>query len=76
MRLRGEEVGKMKLKLINRNFEINKNRININGFKKEDILIGVSFNKKQMKIKDYKKMLLYIFMPYKWLNKQFVKGKI
>ena len=65
----------MKFRLINRSFEINKNRININNFRKEDTLIGISFNKKQMNLKDYKKMILYMFMPYEWLNKMFIKGK-
>lgn len=66
----------MKIKLINRTLEINKNRINVDNFKNEECLIGVSFNKKQMNLKDYKKLILYLVMPYKWLNKSFIKGKI
>ena len=66
----------MKIRLINRDLEISKNRINVNNFKNEDCLIGVSFNRKEMRLKDYKKLILYIVMPYKWLNKMFLKNKL
>lgn len=66
----------MKIRLVNRTLEINKNRISVNNFKKEITLIGISFNKKYMYFKDYKKLFLYLFMPYKWLNRQFELRKI
>lgn len=66
----------MKIRLINRDLEINKNRINVDNFKYEDCLIGTSFNRKQMRIKDYKKLILFMVMPYKWLNKRFLKNKL
>ena len=66
----------MKIKWLDRSFEINKNRINVDGFKKEITLIGVSFNRKEMRLKDYGKLFLYLTMPYKWLNKKFEKDKL
>ena len=66
----------MKIKLIDRTLEINKYRININNFKNEKYLIGASFNRKEMKLKDYKRLLLFIIMPYKWLNKNFLEKKM
>ena len=66
----------MKFRFLNRDIEINKNRININNFKNEDILIGTSINRKQLTTKDYKKIILFSFMPYKWLNKKFKQNKI
>lgn len=66
----------MKIRLINRDLEINKKRIIVDNFKKENYLIGTSFNRKQMKLKDYKKLILFMVMPYKWLNKTFLKNKL
>lgn len=66
----------MKIRLINRNLEINNNRINVNNFKREITLIGISFNKKQMNFKEYIRLFLYLFMPYKWLNRRFEQNKI
>lgn len=66
----------MKVRLINRTLEINKHRINVNNFKREQYLIGISFNRKQMKLKDYKKLILFIIMPYSYLNKNFLENKI
>lgn len=66
----------MKIRLINRNLEINNNRINVNNFKREITLIGISFNKKQINFKEYIRLFLYLFMPYKWLNRRFEQNKI
>lgn len=61
----------MDIKLIGRTLEIDKNRISVNSFKKENILIGVSYNRKIMKFKDFRDLFLYLIMPYKWLEKHF-----
>lgn len=66
----------MKIRWFGRDFEINKNRINVNNFKKEKILIGTNFNKKQMDLKQWKKLFLYLVMPYSWLNYRFMKNKM
>lgn len=66
----------MQIRWFGRDFEVNKNRINVNNFKNEKILIGTSFNRKQMDSKDWKRLFLYLFMPYDWLNKQFMKNKL
>ena len=66
----------MKIRWFGRDFEVNKNRINVNKFKNEKILIGTSFNRKQMDSKDWKELFLYLFMPYDWLNRQFMRGKL
>lgn len=66
----------MKFRFLGRTIEI-ANRVNVDGFTKEKILIGVSFRKSDLKSwKSIKKFLLYCFMPYSWLNKQFCKGKL
>lgn len=61
----------MKARFLNRNIEINKNRININNFKHEKVLIGTSIRRKGMTFKELKKAILFMFMPYEWLNKKF-----
>ena len=66
----------MKIRWFDRDFEINKNRINVNNFKKEKILIGRSFNRKQMDFRQWKTLLLYLIMPYSWLNDRFVENKL
>ncbi len=66
----------MKIRWFDRDFEINKNRINVNNFKKEKILIGTSFNRKQMDFRQWKTLFLYLIMPYSWLNDQFMKNKL
>ena len=66
----------MKIRWFGRDFEINKNRINVNNFKKEKILISTSFNRKQMNLKEWRRLLLYLIMPYSWLNNRFVKNKL
>lgn len=66
----------MKIRWFGRDFEINKNRINVDNFKKEKILIGTSFNRKQMDLKQWKNLLLYLVMPYEWLNDRFMKNKL
>lgn len=66
----------MQIRWFGRDFEVNKNRINVNNFKNEKILVGTSFNRKQMDSKDWKTLFLYLFMPYDWLNKQFMKNKL
>ena len=66
----------MKIRFLGRTIEI-ANRFNVHGFKREKILIGVSYNKKDLKEwKHKKRFLLYCFMPYKWLNKKFMENKI
>lgn len=66
----------MKIRWFGRDFEINKNRINVGNFKKEKILIGTSFNRKQMDLKQWKILFLYLVMPYSWLNERFMKNKL
>lgn len=66
----------MKIRWFGRDFEVNKNRINVNNFKSEKTLIGTSFNRKKMDSRDWKTLFLYLFMPYDWLNRQFMKRKL
>lgn len=66
----------MKIGWFDRDLEINKNRINVDNFKKEDILIGTSFNIKRMNLKEWWKLFLYLIMPYYWLNKRFMENKL
>lgn len=66
----------MKIRWFDRDFEINKNRINVNNFKGEKVLIGTSFNRKKMDFRQWKNLFLYLVMPYNWLNDRFVKNKL
>lgn len=66
----------MKVRFLNRDIEVTKSRINICNFKGEKILIGRSFNKKEMNIKSYKILILMIFMPYDYLNKRFLNKRL
>lgn len=66
----------MKIRWFDRDFEINKNRINVNNFKGEKVLIGTSFNRKKMDFRQWKNLFLYLAMPYNWLNDRFVKNKL
>lgn len=66
----------MKFRWFDRDFEINKNRINVDNFKNEKILIGTSFNRKQMDFRQWKNLFLYLVMPYNWLNDRFLKNKL
>lgn len=66
----------MKIRWFGRDFEINRNRINVDNFKKEKTLIGISFNRKQMDLRQWKRLFLYLVMPYNWLNDRFVKNKL
>ena len=66
----------MKIRWFGRDFEVNKNRINVNNFKKEKILIGISFDRKQMDLKEWKRLFLYLVMPYVWLNEKFIKNEL
>ena len=61
----------MKIKILGRTIENNKHRFNVNSFKNERILIGVSYKKKDMNLKDIKNAILYCIMPYSWLEKHF-----
>ena len=66
----------MKIRFLGRNIEI-ANRVNVDGFKKEETLIGASWRKQDFKDwKVKKQFLLYCFMPYKWLNQKFCEGKM
>lgn len=66
----------MKIRFLGRTIEI-ANRVNVDAFKHEEILLGMSYRKADMKEwRNIKKFLLYCLMPYKWLNKQFMKGKL
>ena len=66
----------MKIRFLSRDIEV-ANRVNINNFKHERILIGVSYRKKDLKeLRNLKKLFLYCFMPYKWLDKKFCQNKI
>lgn len=66
----------MKIKWFDRDLEINKNRINVDNFKNEKTLIGMNFNRKQMKFKDYKNLLVCLIMPYRKLDDMFIRGKL
>lgn len=66
----------MKIRWFDRDFKITKSRINIDNFKNEKILIGTSFNRKQMDLKQWKTLFLYLVMPYSWLNDRFIKNKL
>lgn len=66
----------MKIKILSRNIEYKNKSYSVNNFKQEKILIGANFNLRKIKKGDFKKILLYTFMPYKWLNEQFMKGNI
>jgi hypothetical protein len=66
----------MKIRFLQRDIEI-AHRFNVDNFKGKGTLIGVSFVRSDMlKFKPLKLFLAYCFMPYSWLNKQFMKGKI
>jgi hypothetical protein len=68
------------MKFNKRNIELTEHRLNIDGFKDErkceGIYIGTSFKRKDLKLKDIPKILKLIFMPYKWIDKQFLQHKI
>lgn len=52
-------------------------RIHVDGFKKPDILLGASWRLRDLsKWKHLKKFALYCFMPYSWLNRRFLEGRI
>ena len=66
----------MKIRFLGRTIEVS-NGININKFKHEKILIGVCFRKIDIKkTRNLKKLFLYCFMPYGWLNKQCCNNKL
>lgn len=68
------------MKFNKRNIELTKHRFNIDGFdderKCEGTYIGTSFRRKNLKLKDVPKILKLIFMPYKWIDKQFLQNRI
>lgn len=66
----------MKIRWFGRDFEVNKNRINVDNFENEKMLIGASFNRKQMDLKQWKKLFLCLVMPYSWLNDKFMKNEL
>jgi hypothetical protein len=66
----------MKINFLSRTIEYKNKWYSVNKFKHEKILIGADFNLRKYKKGDFKRILLYSFMPYKWLNEQFMKGNI
>lgn len=66
----------MKIKILSRSIEYENKWYSVKKFKHEKILIGADFNLRRLKKGDFRKILLYTFMPYKWLNEQFMKGNI
>lgn len=58
----------MKIKWYRRNLEISKNRISVNDFKNERTLVAISFNRKQMTLRDWRTLFLFMIMPYSWLD--------
>lgn len=66
----------MKIRWFDRDFEINKDWINVGSFKGEKVLLGTSFNRKKMDFRQWKNLFLYLVMPYNWLNDRFVKNKL
>jgi len=66
----------MKIRFLGRTIEV-ANRVNVDHFKHEKTLIGVSYRKKDLKeFRNLKHLFLYCFMPYKWLDKQFCQNKL
>jgi len=65
----------MKVRILNRDIEVTKKRINIDNFKSENVLIGSSFNVNQWKTNPWKIIRMCI-MPYKRLDNMFMMGKI
>ena len=62
----------MKIRFLGRNIEIAK-RISVDHFKNENILIGVSYRKQDLKeFKNLKDLFLYCIMPYGWLERKFL----
>lgn len=62
----------MIIRFLGRNIEI-ANRVSVNHFKKENILIGVSYRKQDLKeLHNIIDLLLYCIMPYKWLEKRYL----
>lgn len=52
-------------------------RIHVGSFKKIDVLSGASWRLRDLsKWRHLKKFLLYCFMPYDWLNRKFLEGKM
>jgi len=66
----------MRIIFLNRNIEIKNFRLNIDGFKHEKTLIGFSQPLKNMTFKDLKIVIMYLFMPYSWLNRAFEENRI
>lgn len=66
----------MKIRWFGRDFEVNKSRIDVDNFENEKMLIGASFNRKQMDLRQWKKLFLYLIMPYSWLNDRFLNNKL
>ena len=62
--------------MLERTIEYQNKWYSVNNFKKEVVFIGANFNLRKLKTKDIKRMFLYTFMPYQWLNEQYCKGKI
>lgn len=66
----------MKINILGRTIELRNKWYSVNSFKREKVLIGINFNLRQIKTSDIKKIFLYTFMPYDWLNKQYCDGKL
>lgn len=62
----------MIIRFLGRNIEIT-NRVSVDHFRKENILIGVSYRKQDLKeLRNIIDLLLYCIMPYKWLEKRYL----
>jgi hypothetical protein len=66
----------MKIRIFNRTIEYKNKSYSIDEFKHEKILIGANFNLRKCRKGDLKRILLYTFMPYNWLNNKFIRGDI
>lgn len=66
----------MKIRFFGRTIEFGE-RVNVDSFKGEKTLIGICLKKSELrKLNNIKRLILFCFMPYTWLNKQFLKGKL
>jgi hypothetical protein len=64
----------MGIKYCNREVSITKNKFFHVYFIKQDILCGKSFSLKKLNEKSFKEIILYLVMPYEWLNKRFLNS--
>lgn len=66
----------MKLNIIGRTITLQNKWYSVNNFKNEKVLIGANFNLRKFERSDIKKILLYTFMPYKWLDRKYLNSII